>query len=141
MIKYSIPKLSDQGKEILEALCDIQLKAYMKLSSKDNLENFKDYEILFENFEIKTQNIHTLVLQRMTYYANLRKNPVMLNMISDSQLAVLRHILYQMEEYWIMDNPDGIGEIWSIFFTLEGYRNDTINKSLELLSECNEEKE
>ena len=49
MIKYSIPKLSDQGKEILEALCDIQIKAYMKLSSKDNLESFKDYEILFEN--------------------------------------------------------------------------------------------
>ena len=63
------------------------------------------------NQKLKTL-IHHKVYMRIDAYKQLIDIPTAIYCLDEYQLLLCSHILWKMEEVWILDNPQGVNGAW-----------------------------
>lgn len=67
------------------------------------------------------QEIIEIIQNRIQGYKEIQEYPNLIKAIDEHQLYICSHILFQMEDEWIIDNSQGVYGAWDILFK-ESYK-------------------
>ncbi len=114
---------------ILNDICDIQIQSYNLILEEKLLEEDK---ILLQQFQVPLEKAYREAHWRISEYRNIIESPNYIGIMDESEISTMRHILFHIEENYIVEYPDSIRSLWEKFFTIEEYRNKNILLSLTL---------
>lgn len=116
--------MDKETKDIIQRIATIQVEALTNiLNNFDNLnpsEHDMLKDLLFIIPESKEEVIDT-IKNRIQGYQEIARYPNLIKAIDEQQLYICSHILFQMEEEWLLDNSQGVYGAWSILFK-ESYK-------------------
>lgn len=101
--------MDKQTKEIIKQIANIQLEA---LSSIIEHPEDKEHELLIKYFQVKPEEIVSTAEDIYRYYQEIKETPELLALTNEYQLLVCHHILFTMEDIWILENNQGVYGAW-----------------------------
>lgn len=110
--------MDKETKEIIKRIASIQMDALSNII--ENPED-KDHELLIKFLQVKPDEIVSAAESIYTFYKEVEDMPELIKMANEYQLLVCQHILFQMEDEWIIDNSWGVFGAWSLL-------HDTLGK-------------
>lgn len=116
--------MDKETKDIIQRIATIQVEALTNiLNNFDNL-NPSEYDMLKDLLciipESREEVIET-VQNRIQGYQDIIRYPNLIKAIDEQQLYICSHILFQMEEEWLLDNSQGVYGAWALLFK-ESYK-------------------
>lgn len=107
---YSRIEIEPEAKQVLDMVCDIQL---------DAIKSIKDYPIKSRELAAKLIQEHEsdwdAQIERLTsMYQNIKIIPQAITLLDEYQLLVCSHILFRMEQVWMVEYSYGISSLWSV---------------------------
>lgn len=123
--------MDKETKNIIQRIASIQVEALQNIL--DNLHNLNPSEedMLIDllglyhdptasEYSIEQEVIETLE-NRIQGYKDIIEYPNLIKSIDERQLYICSHILFQMEDEWIIDNSQGVYGAWNVLFK-ESYK-------------------
>lgn len=115
--------MDKETRQIINSIAEIQIEALQRIKANENKPNAslsKDLVLKFlgveddhHEFDI-SQQVQDVINQRIETYKNIQEYPYLIKMLSEYQLFMCSHILFKMEDTWIIDNSQGVHGAWSI---------------------------
>jgi hypothetical protein len=116
--------MDNETKQIINSIADIQIEALQRIKQNENKPNAslsRDLVLKFLGFEEDSEDtleirrqVHEVIDQRIDTYRNIKEYPYLIKMLSEYQLFMCSHILFNMEDTWILDNAQGVQGAWSL---------------------------
>lgn len=123
--------MDKETSQIIKNIAEIQIEALKRIIDKEDEPNSSlAQELLIELLNIDTSQllekgtpynkmnqklktlIHHKVYMRIDAYKQLIDIPTAIYCLDEYQLLLCSHILWKMEEVWILDNPQGVNGAW-----------------------------
>lgn len=123
--------MDKETSQIIKNIAEIQIEALKRIIDKEDEPNSSlAQELLIELLNIDTSQllekgtpynkmnqklktlIHHKVYMRIDAYKQLIDIPTAIYCLDEYQLLLCSHILWKMEEVWILDNPHGVNGAW-----------------------------
>lgn len=98
-------------KDIIKRIASIQMEALSNII--ENPED-SDHELLIKFLQVKPDEIVSSAETIYTFYKEVEDMPELIKMANEYQLLVCQHILFRMEDEWIIDNSWGVFGAWSL---------------------------
>lgn len=107
-------------KNIIQAICQVQLAALASLKEKPEEVDYLHFSVLgIEDLEV---NILQVIEDRIEKWDQIHSNPSLILTLDEYQLGICMHILYAQESTWLelfTNNPaEGVNATWKIFDTM-----------------------
>ena len=102
--------MDKETKEIIRRIASIQMDA---LSSIIEHPEDKDHELLIKFLQVKPEEVVSTAEQVYNFYKEVEDMPELIKMANEYQVLVCHHILFQMEDEWIIDNSRGVFGAWA----------------------------
>lgn len=116
--------MDKETKDIIRRIATIQVEALTNiLNNFDNL-NPSEYDMLKDLLCIipeSREEVLETIQNRIQGYQDIIRYPNLIKAIDEQQLYICSHILFQMEEEWLLDNSQGVYGAWAILFK-ESYK-------------------
>lgn len=103
--------MDKETKDIIKRIASIQMDALSNII--ENPED-SDYDLLITLLHVKPDEIVSAAENIYTFYKEVEDMPELIKMANEYQLLVCHHILFQMEDEWIIDNSQGVFGAWSL---------------------------
>ena len=121
--------------EIWHRILEINIKALESLL-EDNDNDINRWRFLLTNYQSSVEETRENAKLLKEILENQYKSPgisiTFLRGISSNWLNTFKSTLYMMEEDLIENSPEGVFNLWDIFFKVEEERGLTYSKSLKL---------
>ena len=123
--------MDKETSQIIKNIAEIQIEALKRIIDKEDEPNASlSQELLIELLNIDISQllesgtpynkmnqklkslIHHKVYMRIDAYKQLIDIPSAICCLDEYQLLLCSHILWKMEEVWILDNPQGVNGAW-----------------------------
>ena len=121
--------MDKETKDIIKRIASIQIEALQNI--RDNFHNLNPSEKemlqtllwLYPNVDDKTleAEIYETLENRIQGYKDILEYPSLIKVVDEHQLYICSHILFQMEEEWLLDNSQGVYGAWDLLFK-ESYK-------------------
>ena len=106
-MKFTTIHVMDKSTEkIISNIASIQLEAIMTIAQDRSIPDDLAFQYLESQWDEAVETLRSLYLQMM-------EMPTMIRMLSEYQLLICSHILYRMEDVWMIDNSEGVFGAWS----------------------------
>ena len=102
--------MDKETKEIIKMIASIQMDALSNII--ENPED-KDHELLIKLFQVKPDEVVSAAENVYNFYKEVEDMPELIKMANEYQVLVCHHILFQMEDEWIIDNSQGVFGAWT----------------------------
>ena len=102
--------MDKETKEIIRRIASIQMDA---LSSIIENPEDKDHELLIKFLQVKPEEVVSTAEQVYNFYKEVEDMPELIKIANEYQVLVCHHILFQMEDEWIIDNSHGVFGAWA----------------------------
>lgn len=101
--------MDKETRKVLTQIASIQVEALESIKKDPNtdLDLAKMYlQVTDEEFSVQLEHY-------LDIYKQMQDIPTMIRLLNEYQLLVCSHILYKMEESWIIDNSQGVYGAWA----------------------------
>lgn len=116
-------EFSEQERSILRDICDIQITSFYDILRGNLLK--EDEELLLQ-YQSSLEEAKREAKWKIGIYSEIIKEPRCMAILEESDISTMRHILFHMEEVYILKYPKGVKDLWVKFFTIEAYRSPSI---------------
>ena len=105
-------KIEPEAKQILDMVCDIQLNALQSIEDYPNKEQKLAAKLIQSNLSDWNAQLGKL----KATYQNIKNIPQAITLLDEYQLLVCSHILFRMEQVWMVEYKYsyGISSLWSV---------------------------
>ena len=105
-------KIEPEAKQVLDMICDIQLNALQAIEDYPNKEQKLAAKLIQGNLSDWKAQLGKL----KATYQNIKSIPQAITLLDEYQLLVCSHILFRMEQVWMVEYKDsyGISSLWSV---------------------------
>lgn len=103
-------EIEPKAKQVLDMICDIQLDALESINDYPNKEQKLAAKLIQSN--LSDWNAQLGRLKAM--YQNIKSIPQAITLLDEYQLLVCSHILFRMEQVWMVEYSYGISSLWSV---------------------------
>lgn len=102
--------MDKETKEIIRRIASIQMDALSNIieNPEDN-----DNELLIKLLQVKPDEVVSAAENVYNFYKEVEDMPELIKMANEYQVLVCHHILFQMEDEWIIDNSQGVFGAWA----------------------------
>jgi len=104
---------SEPVNRIIRNIAEIQVSALESLSRDSYNTKLLDDLISKDDYESVRDELIDL-------YKQMVEMPQLIKLLNEYQLGVCVHILYRMEDEWLLENGEGVYGVWHILFELQG---------------------
>ena len=110
-MKFTTIHVMDKSTEkIISNIASIQLEAIMTIAQDRSIPD----DLAFQYLEIPSESQWDEAVETLrSLYLQMTEMPTMIRMLSEYQLLICSHILYRMEDIWMIDNSEGVFGAWS----------------------------
>lgn len=110
-MKFTTIHVMDKPTEkIISNIASIQLEAIITIAQDRSIPD----DLAFQYLEIPSESQWDEAVETLReLYIQMIKMPTMIRMLSEYQLLICSHILYRMEDVWMIDNSEGVFGAWS----------------------------
>lgn len=110
-MKFTTIHVMDKSTEkIISNIASIQLEAIMTIAQDRSIPD----DLAFQYLEIPSESQWDHAIETLReLYIQMIEMPTMIRMLSEYQLLICSHILYRMEDVWMIDNSEGVFGAWS----------------------------
>lgn len=102
--------MDKETKEIIRRIASIQMDALANIIERPE-EN--DHKLLMKFLQVKQEEIVSTAENVFQFYKEVSETPDLIKMANEYQVLICHHILFQMEDEWIIDNSQGVFGAWS----------------------------
>ena len=102
--------MDKETKEIIRRIASIQMDALANIIERPE-EN--DHKLLMNLLQVKQEEIVSTAENVFQFYKEVSETPDLIKMANEYQVLICHHILFQMEDEWIIDNSQGVFGAWS----------------------------
>lgn len=105
-------KIEPEAKQVLDMVCDIQLNALQSIEDYPNKEQKLAAKLIQSNLSDWNAQLGKL----KATYQNIKSIPQAITLLDEYQLLVCSHILFRMEQVWMVEYKYsyGISSLWSV---------------------------
>ena len=103
-------EIEPEAKQVLDMVCDIQLDALESIKDYHNKEQKLAAKLIQSNLSDWDAQLGRL----KATYQNIKSIPQAMTLLDEYQLLVCSHILFRMEQVWMVEYSYGISILWSI---------------------------
>lgn len=105
-------KIEPEAKQVLDMICDIQLNALQSIEDYPNKEQKLAAKLIQSNLSDWNAQLGKL----KATYQNIKSIPQAITLLDEYQLLVCSHILFRMEQVWMVEYKYsyGISSLWSV---------------------------
>ena len=103
-------EIEPEAKQVLDMVCDIQLEALQSIRDYHNKEQKLAAKLIQSNLSDWNAQLGRL----KATYQNIKSIPQAITLLDEYQLLVCSHILFRMEQVWMVEYSYGISILWSI---------------------------
>lgn len=103
-------EIEPEAKQVLDMVCDIQLDALQSIKDYPNKEQKLAAKLIQSNLSDWNAQLGRLTAT----YQNIKSIPQAITLLDEYQLLVCSHILFRMEQVWMVEYSYGISILWSI---------------------------
>lgn len=103
-------EIEPEAKQVLDMICDIQLDTLESINDYPNKEQKLAAKLIQSN--LSDWNAQLGRLKAM--YQNIKSIPQAITLLDEYQLLVCSHILFRMEQVWMVEYSYGISSLWSV---------------------------
>ena len=114
--------MDKETKNIIRLIAGIQIESLTSL--KEDLKANKPFdEALLRNLlQIEDEEILFALDQEIERYVTIERYPTFIKMLNEYQLMICSHILFKMEDEWLVDNAWGVCGAWALLHKIQiGY--------------------
>ena len=115
---------------ILNDIAQIQIESYMDIIENNLL---KSDELLLTQYSSSLEEAIREAKWKISQYQELKKTPLYLGIMEDTEIATMRHLLFHMEEIYLDIDPYSVRQLWEKFFIIEENRNPIYKLSINYL--------
>lgn len=95
--------------KIISNIASIQLEAIISIDKDSSIPE----DLAFKYLEIPSESQWDHAVETLRdLYIQMMEMPTIIRMLSEYQLLLCSHILYRMEDVWMIDNPEGVFGAW-----------------------------
>lgn len=117
-------KVSKGAHRIICDLCDIQIKIYQEIISGSVLT--EDHKLILKQHEVTEQRVFAEAKVKISLLNDLISEPLVIGILEDRDIAIMRHLLFNLEENYAADKRNCILEVWDILMQIEASRDINI---------------
>ena len=105
-------EIEPEAKQVLDMVCDIQLEALESIKDCPNKEQKLAAKLIQSNLSDWNAKLGRL----KATYQNIKSIPQAITLLDEYQLLVCSHILFRMEQVWMVEYKYsyGISSLWSV---------------------------
>ena len=105
-------EIEPEAKQVLDMVCDIQLEALESIKDYPNKEQKLAAKLIQSNLSDWNAQLGRL----KATYQNIKSIPQAITLLDEYQLLVCSHILFRMEQVWMVEYKYsyGISSLWSV---------------------------
>lgn len=105
-------EIEPEAKQVLDMVCDIQLDALESIKDYPNKEQKLAAKLIQSNLSDWNAQLGRLTAM----YQNIKSIPQAITLLDEYQLLVCSHILFRMEQVWMVEYKYsyGISSLWSV---------------------------
>ena len=105
-------KIEPEAKQILDMVCDIQLNALQSIEDYPN----KEQKLVAKLIQSNLSDWNAQLGKLKATYQNIKSIPQAITLLDEYQLLVCSHILFRMEQVWMVEYKYsyGISSLWSV---------------------------
>lgn len=111
-------------KDIIINIAEIQIEA-LKIIQKDPQD--VDHDLLCKYLQVTEEEILTETQNHIRLYEDVKKYPQLVNTLTEYQLSICQHILFRMEQEWLLTNSEGVYAAWAVLFEADKKFHPEIN--------------
>ena len=104
--------MDKETKEIIRRIASIQMDALANIIESPE-ENDHELLLLIKLLQVKPEEIVQAAESVFQFYKEVSETPDLIKMANEYQVLVCHHILFQMEDEWIIDNSQGVFGAWT----------------------------
>lgn len=109
MKSTTIHVMDKSTEKIISNIASIQLEAITTIDQDRSMPE----DLAFKYLEIPSESQWDHAIETLRdIYLQMKEMPTMIKMLSENQLLICSHILYQMEDVWMIDNSEGVFGAW-----------------------------
>ena len=97
--------------KVIKQIAEIQIEALTSIVNNPSSVNHDD---LRKFLQINNDEIIEAANNLIQVYRNIYDNPACIRLLNEYQLMVCSHILFQIEDELIVDDPISVNHAWSI---------------------------
>lgn len=95
--------------KIIIQIASIQLEAIRTIDQDRSIPS----DLAFKYLEIPSESQWDEAIETLErLYSQMMEMPSMIKMLNEYQLLICSHILYNMEDIWMIDNSEGVFGAW-----------------------------
>lgn len=98
-------EIEPEAKQVLDMVCDIQL---------DALQSIKEQKLAAKLIQSNLSDWDYQISRLTAMYQNIKSIPQSIILLDEYQLLVCSHILFRMEQVWMVEYSYGISSLWSV---------------------------
>lgn len=103
-------EIEPEAKQVLDMVCDIQLDALESIKDCSN----KEQKLAAKLIQSNLSDWNAQLFRLKATYKNIKRIPQSITLLDEYQLLVCSHILFRMEQVWMVEYSYGISILWSI---------------------------
>lgn len=103
--------MDKETKEIIQHIASIQMDAIQNIL-ENPIDN--DYDQLLKLLGCTPMDITEAAEDIYDYYKEVKETPELICMATEYQLLVCHHILFVMEDEWLIENSQGVYGAWEV---------------------------
>lgn len=110
MKSTTIHVMDKSTEKIISNIASIQLEAITSIDQDRSMPE----DLAFKYLEIPSESQWDHAVETLRdLYIQMMEMPTIIRMLSEYQLLLCSHILYRMEDVWMIDNSEGVFGAWS----------------------------
>lgn len=103
-------EVEPEAKQVLDMVCDIQLDALQSIKDYPN----KEQKLAAKLIQSNPSDWNTQLGRLKATYQDIKSIPQAITLLDEYQLLVCSHILFRMEQVWMVEYSYGISSLWSV---------------------------
>ena len=142
-MRDKLKKLSLQShlsaQDIWNQIMEVQIEAFQSLLEEKSLNKWENILTCFDRTLEYAENlaqeyINTFrSLQGNVYYEDYNKVYNFMTHVNERWFRSIGHILYQLEDMFMANNPEAIRELWDDYFSWKGQREIYDTEAMRIL--------
>ena len=111
--------MDKETKDIIKLIAGIQIESLSSL--KEDLKANKPFDegLLRSLLQIEDEEIQFALDQELERYVTIERYPTFIKMLNEYQLMICSHILFKMEDEWLIDNSQGVCGAWELLHKIQ----------------------
>lgn len=111
--------MDKETKDIIKLIAGIQIESLSSL--KEDLRANKPFDegLLRSLLQIEDEEIQFALDQEIERYVTIERYPTFIKMLNEYQLMICSHILFKMEDVWLIDNSQGVCGAWELLHKIQ----------------------